>query len=461
MEHEDVFLKSSRRIASASVPLSASQVAKLIINKVFLQHYFPVVSWSDGAYPPFDLVSVSNASTLIEGVLFHLKNSSPASALHVTKPCAKVFGDIHGQFFSLLQLFDAYGRPTDDLPAWNWIFLGDYVDRGHYSIECLLLLFSLKLRHPESVVLLRGNHEVRGMNMSTETGGYGFQDEMMAKFGVQKGMALWQRINDVFDWLPVAALIEEADVGRCMLCHGGLGPSLKHCSQLADLSLPIVSSLETERDATWNVELVRDVLWSDPAARACDGSGFFGNENRGDGIFTASYDEIESFCVRSCVDVIIRGHEVCMNGFELSVDGRVVTLFSACNYTGSLGNSGALLCVTSKRCGDGKRKLVIYPKVVKHVHDQDMQQLCVQDHDRLRDSSGSVSVTEAPKPRLRVMWDFEATFKTELSVLAGDVVQLLDDSDPEWAYVCLLRNQCRGYVPLNYLHPLFESTAPE
>ena len=156
----------------------------------------------------------------ITGVCDHVKEilKRESNMQLVTAPVV-VVGDIHGQFYDLLELFHIAGRP----PHTNYLFLGDYVDRGHYSLECATLMVLLKARHPRRVTMIRGNHESRQITQV-----YGFYDECLRKYGDAR---VWQAFTQLFDTLPLSAAVEN----RVFCPHAGLSPSLDtvdHVQQL-------------------------------------------------------------------------------------------------------------------------------------------------------------------------------------------------------------------------------------
>lgn len=127
----------------------------------------------------------------------------------------KICGDIHGQYYDLLRLFEYGGFPPDA----NYLFLGDYVDRGKQSLETICLLLSYKVKYPENFFILRGNHECASINRI-----YGFYDECKRRYNIK----LWKTFTDCFNCLPVAAVVDE----KILCMHGGLSPDLGTLEQV-------------------------------------------------------------------------------------------------------------------------------------------------------------------------------------------------------------------------------------
>ncbi|KCV71411.1 protein phosphatase 1, catalytic subunit [Fonticula alba] len=145
---------------------------------------------------------------------------SQPSLLELEAP-VKVCGDIHGQYYDLLRLFEYGGFP----PEANYLFLGDYVDRGRQSMETICLLLAFKIRYPENFFLLRGNHECASINRI-----YGFYDECKRRYSTK----LWKIFTDCFNCLPIAAVIEE----KILAMHGGLSPDLQSMEQIRNINRP-------------------------------------------------------------------------------------------------------------------------------------------------------------------------------------------------------------------------------
>lgn len=226
----------------------------------------------------------------------------------------KICGDIHGQFHDLLRLFEYGGLP----PEANYLFLGDYVDRGKQSLEVVCLLFAYKIKYPENFFILRGNHECAGINRI-----YGFYDECRRRFSVK----LWKAFCNTFNCLPCCAIIDDKII--CM--HGGLSPQLSEMNQIANISRPC--------DVP-DTGLLCDLLWSDPDP-VVEG---WGQNDRGVS-FTFGSDIVAAFLRRHDLDLIVRAHQVVEDGYEFFSQRNLVTVFSAPNYCGEFDNAGAMMTV--------------------------------------------------------------------------------------------------------------------
>lgn len=264
--------------------------------------------------------------------------ASEPSVLQIRAP-VKIFGDLHGQFGDLMRLFDEYGSPSTagDITYIDYLFLGDYVDRGQHSLETITLLLALKVEYPHNVHLIRGNHEAADINAL-----FGFRIECIERMGEKDGIWAWRRINHLFDWLPLAALIENKII--CM--HGGIGRSINHVGQIENLQRPITME-------TGSVVLM-DLLWSDPTEN--DSVEGLRPNARGPGLVTFGPDRVMEFCKNNDLQLIVRAHECVMDGFERFAQGHLITLFSATNYCGTANNAGAILVLG--------RDLVVVPKLI-------------------------------------------------------------------------------------------------
>ncbi|KAG2270317.1 hypothetical protein Bca52824_064872 [Brassica carinata] len=261
----------------------------------------------------------------------------------------KVFGDLHGQFGDLMRLFYEYGYPSrqGDISYIDYLFLGDYVDRGKHSLETILLL-ALKARdslytssililiiafyyfvfifedtyvyvsfvqveYPKNIHLIRGNHEAEATNTV-----YGFLDECIERIvrECNDGNRAFKLINDFFSHLPLAALIEK----KIFCVHGGIGSSVFTMKQITNIKRPV------DMDCEYNYKVVKDLLW------------------------------VNAFCESNDIDMIIRGHECVLDGFERFAQGKLITVFSATNYCGKFKNAVAILVIG--------RNLDVVPKLI-------------------------------------------------------------------------------------------------
>lgn len=156
--------------------------------------------------------------------------------------CYLCLGDVHGQYFDLIRLFEYGGFP----PESNYLFLGDYVDRGKQSVETICLLLCYKIKYPENFFMLRGNHECQNITRI-----YGFYDECKRRYSIK----LWRAFCDVFNCLPAACLVDD----KILCMHGGLSPDFENLDSIRNLKRPT----EVPENG-----LLCDLLWSDPDREA-------------------------------------------------------------------------------------------------------------------------------------------------------------------------------------------------
>ncbi|OHT12456.1 hypothetical protein TRFO_17737 [Tritrichomonas foetus] len=235
-----------------------------------------------------------------------------------------VCGDVHGQLDDVLYLFDISGG----VEGQKFLFLGDYVDRGYFSLNTFLLLACYKLKYPDSIYLLRGNHEDR---MVSQT--YGFFHEILANYGHP---GAWFACNEVFELLPISAIIDN----ELFAVHGGLSPFLTDISQI---------SIINRRVDIPEKGILTDLLWSDPADRGSKTKRYYPS-SRGNGhIFGEA--QANEFLQHNKMKIILRSHQMVMEGhqyyFENQVDprldGALLLVWSAPNYSYRSGNIASVL----------------------------------------------------------------------------------------------------------------------
>lgn len=223
-----------------------------------------------------------------------------------------ICGDIHGQFYDLIELFQVGG----DCPQQNYLFMGDFVDRGFYSVETFLLLLALKVRYPDRITLIRGNHESRQITQV-----YGFYDECLRKYG---SVNVWRYCTDVFDYLSLSAVIDN----RIFCVHGGLSPTISTLDQIRTID----RKQEVPHDGA-----MCDLLWSDPE----DIEGW-GLSPRGAGYLFGG-EVVTQFNQANKIDLICRAHQLVMDGYKWMFHDQLVTVWSAPNYCYRCGNVAAIL----------------------------------------------------------------------------------------------------------------------
>ncbi|KAL5077585.1 hypothetical protein RYX36_016569 [Vicia faba] len=238
------------------------------------------------------------------------------SLVDITVPNGKHFtvcGDVHGQFYDLMNIFELNGLPSEENP---YLFNGDFVDRGSFSLEVILTLFAFKCMSPSAIYLARGNHESKSMNKI-----YGFEGEVRSKLNE----TFVELFAEVFCCLPLAHVINE----KVFVVHGGLfsvdGVKLSEIRSINRFCEPPEEGLMCE------------LLWSDPQPLPGRGP-----SKRGVGLSFGG-DVTKRFLKENNLDLVVRSHEVKDEGYEIEHDGKLITVFSAPNYCDQMGNKGAFI----------------------------------------------------------------------------------------------------------------------
>lgn len=238
-----------------------------------------------------------------------------ANVQHIDTPVT-ICGDIHGQLHDLITLFKTGG----ELPFTQYLFLGDFVDRGFYSLESFLYLISLKLRYPDKITLIRGNHESRQI-----TTVYGFYDECIRKYG---SVNVWRYCCEVFDYLSLGAIV--GGLGGVFCIHGGLSPEIDTIDQ--------IRILDRKKEVPHEGGMC-DLLWSDPElvngwSISPRGAGYLFGEN-----------EVKKFLNDNDISLIARAHQLVMEGYKEMFNQGLVTVWSAPNYCYRCGNVASVLTI--------------------------------------------------------------------------------------------------------------------
>eukprot|EP01111_Echinosteliopsis_oligospora_P013687 TRINITY_DN4973_c0_g1_i1.p1 TRINITY_DN4973_c0_g1~~TRINITY_DN4973_c0_g1_i1.p1 ORF type:complete len:325 (+),score=63.90 TRINITY_DN4973_c0_g1_i1:165-1139(+) len=241
-----------------------------------------------------------------------------------------VVGDVHGQLYDVLEIFKIGGRCPDT----NYLFLGNYINRGYHSIETICLLICLKLKYPARITLLRGNHESRKLAQI-----YGFYGECVRKYGTD---VVYKAVLEMVEYLPLAALIEALGDGSAgqqatqeapapiFALHGGIGKDI--------ITVDQIKVVDRFRDIPPEGQLT-DIVWADPDQDQKEG---FNPNPRGVSCLYGS-DAVAKFLKINKIDHIVRSNQLCMDGYQIICNGKLSTIFSAPNFCYRCGNVGCIL----------------------------------------------------------------------------------------------------------------------
>lgn len=251
-----------------------------------------------------------------------------------------IVGDVHGSLIDLLRIFTEIGRPANV----DYLFLGDYVDRGFFSIEVITLLLIAYVLNPKKVTLLRGNHELPEINKV-----YGFYGELKEVYA-DRADQLYDKFNETFSYLPIAAVVE-----REMFCvHGGICPNFNVLSQIEVIPKPI------------NVQkhsLIKNMLWADPSTRYP----LFAESSRGESVEYGDH-AVKYFYETTKMNWIIRGHQCVQHGVKLMGIKNVVTVFSSSSYSENDNNESGVLFIDYDRT----MSHISYPAIPKKLNRQNV-----------------------------------------------------------------------------------------
>ncbi|KAH9529830.1 hypothetical protein DERF_003692 [Dermatophagoides farinae] len=245
--------------------------------------------------------------------------------IEIQSPCY-VFGDLHGNFKDLITYSQYFWKCSPFLNTGKYLFLGDYVDRGDHGIEVVIFLFCFKILAPNNFYMIRGNHEIRDVQRR-----FTFFAECEKRLSVE----IWDLINDCFDCMPLAAVIDDCIFG----VHGGIPATISTIKQIYDIPTPLSNPLR-QNIAAW------EMLWNDPINNeellllpkeqrkylTDSAKGFGRNFKRGTG-YLFSENALKKFREKNGIDFIIRAHEVFADGFYLYSRGKIITIFSSSGYS--------------------------------------------------------------------------------------------------------------------------------
>ena len=278
------------------------------------------------------------------------------SLIRIRSPC-KVFGNIHGVYDDLMRYFESFGNPSDDnqmgdINVMQYIFLGDFCDRGLYSLEVILLLFALKIKYPDFIYLIRGHHEDIHINEK-----YGLGDECHERLldDIKNPLSIFSNINKAFDYLPFGVLVDN----NILLIHGGIGSSIHTLDDIENIKRP----LTVEHNVTSTSQLnIIDLLWSEYSDNI-DNIEVNNERDKNKNGFIVKYgkERLNKFLADNKINLLITAHQFVKEGFTTFNNDRLLTVFSATNYMDKYNNIGGMINIAKKRAN---KRMNIIPKLI-------------------------------------------------------------------------------------------------
>ena len=284
----------------------AKELATQILNHFNSIIIYPIEDYASKKRPlTLPTISTSDVQLILETITTIFNNED---IILDVPPNTVVIGDLHGHILDLLRLLRHY----KSLIRYNYLFLGDLVDRGQFSLETTILIFALKIVHPNKIWIIRGNHEFSSIYSYS-----GFLEDLHRLFPTN----ISTFFAKAFSMMPLAAIIDK----YAFCIHGGLGPSITSIKDIASLERPI---------ETFKSEIVNDLVWSDPVEDPI----LFFPSSRGSGHLFGS-EAVNAFLSGNDLKLLVRGHECINQGFSFTNNSQVLTIFSASSYCGQNNNS--------------------------------------------------------------------------------------------------------------------------
>ena len=278
------------------------------------------------------------------------------SLIRIRSPC-KIFGNLHGVYTDLMRYFESFGNPSDDnqmgdINVMQYIFLGDFCDRGMYSLEVILLLFALKVKYPDFIYLIRGHHEDKFINEK-----YGLGDECHDRLSdnIKNPLSIFANINKAFDYLPFGILVDN----NILMVHGGIGSSINTLEDIENIKRP----LSVEHNVTNKDQLhIIDLLWSE-YSEDIDNIEVNSERDKNKNGFIVKYgkERLNKFLAENKINLLITAHQFVKEGFTTYNNDRLLTVFSATNYMDKYKNIGGLITIAKKRAN---QRMNIIPKLI-------------------------------------------------------------------------------------------------
>ena len=335
---------------------------KLLIDKI-LNDLFKPFDWMEKFKKDYKNLPLPVSS---EEIVQLLKEITPilekeSSLIKIRPPC-KIFGNIYGNYKDLMRFFESYGNPSNekngDINVMQYIFLGDFCDRGYHSLEVILLLFALKIKYPNFIYLVRGHHEDRYININK-----GLGDECKERLNddIRNSLSVFSNINKVFDYLPFGILLDN----NVLMVHGGIGSSINSLSDIEKIKRPV--SVEREPSNKEQLNIV-DLLWSEYSDDVEKiGTNFERDKYKKGYIVKYGKKQLNKFLEKNGIDLLITAHQFIQEGFIDFNNEKILSLFSSSNYMDKCKNVGAMIMIGKKTAN---KRINILPKLINSCDEE-------------------------------------------------------------------------------------------